>query len=128
MKRLLVGLMLLPSLAFAQTAPVKITGKTATLSWDAVTSLNDGSPIPADTSVVYRAYVGTTSKAYDAGKLVYTTSTSFSFADYGRRYFAAKAIIYNGIASKQLESDYSTELVVDFVAPVPPAAPVLRIK
>jgi hypothetical protein len=77
MRRLLAALLLaaVPTIASAEGV---VCGPTCTLSWGAVTTYTDGTPIPSTSPVTYGVYISTTN-VKPATPTTTVSGTSFAF-------------------------------------------------
>lgn len=93
--------------------------RTATLTWDAPTTLANGSPLPAGSVVTYRMLVGSStgqySRSFDVG-----TANRFSMSGIETAYFLVKA----KIAALSAEESDSNEISVRYaLTPTPSPTP-----
>lgn len=116
MKKLLLVLLLLPTLVFADTK---------TLAWDPVTTDVNGNSI---TVTGYKIYVSQTSGSYTApayGNVVGATTSTLTKTVPGTYYVVATAYITEGNVTQ--ESAYSNEVSFTVVAGKPAAVKNLKI-
>jgi len=92
---LIIAISLFIPSAFAQTWH---TANQATLAWDAVVTLDNGTPIPAGSTVKYQPYIKTspTDPGSTYGTEVTTLAQLYTFSVEGSYFLGVKAIRYVG--------------------------------
>ena len=96
MRRLIIALVLL--LAATAQAQTMYDANQATIGWDAVTRLADGSNIPSGSTVKYQVYTkpNTVATGVKVGAEITATQLLISFAVEGAYFIGVEALRYNG--------------------------------
>lgn len=103
-----IGLILLASFTFADVSNWKTTNQ-LTVAWDAVTTLDDGTAIPANYSISYRIYtaLGNSSATPIPGAVTNSTQATVTFATEGKYVIGVKAIKLDSTSTEISESAIS---------------------
>jgi hypothetical protein len=112
MKKVIVTLLI--SLVFVVSA-LSIEWKTAnqaTVQWDAVTTLSDGNPVPADNSVKYRVYLANAVTDPDKTNPSLLTTNPISTLEYiitlnteGKYYIGVSAVRYDSTGAEIADTE-----------------------